>query len=72
MCGEWQKSEFTKCGRYCQTLFYQVGMTKLFGAKLRCANSLGVYLVSFGCFYKFVFQIDWFGNRRKEICGRGR
>ena len=44
-------------------------MIKLFGAKLRCAKCLGVYLVSFGCLYKFVFQIDRVGKRRKEICG---
>jgi len=22
--------------------------------------------------YKFLFQIYWLGNRRKELCGRGR
>ena len=22
--------------------------------------------------YKFVFQIDWLGNRRNDICGSGR
>ena len=47
-------------------------MIKLFGAKLRHAKCLGVYLVSVGCFHKFVFQIDWLGKRRKEICGSGR
>ena len=34
-------------------------MMKLFDAKLSCANYLQVYLVSFGYFYKFIFQIDW-------------
>jgi len=58
--GRWRKSEFTNCASYCQLLLCQVSMIKLFGAKLGCVNFSGVYLVPFGCFYKSVFQIDWF------------
>ena len=47
-------------------------MIKLFGAKLKCAKGFGLYLVLFGELYEFVFQIDCFGNGRKEKCGSGR
>ena len=46
-------------------------MIKLYGAKLRCAKCLGLYLVPVGCLYKFVFQIDWLG-RWKELGRNGR
>jgi len=26
---------------------------------------IGLYLGSFGCPHKFIFQISWLGNRRK-------
>ena len=45
---------------------------KLFGAKLKRAKRFGLYFVLFGVLYMFVFQIDWFGKGRKEICGSGR
>ena len=44
---------------------------EVFGCQIKMCEFLGVYLVSFGCFYKFVFQINWLGNRKKEICGTG-
>ena len=47
-------------------------MIKLIGTKLKCAKCFGLYFVLFGVLYKFVFQIDWLGNGRKEICGSGR
>jgi hypothetical protein len=45
---------------------------KFFGAKFDYAKGLGLYLGSFGCPYKFIFQITWLDNRRKEICGSGK
>jgi len=46
-------------------------MIKLFGAKFKCSERLGLCLGSFGCPYMFVFQIDWLRIRRKEICVSG-
>jgi len=40
---------------------------KLFGAKLKRAKPFGSYFVLFLVLYKFVSQIDWLGNGRKEI-----